>query len=201
MSSSTNPDRPNRLVMGLGIATIVLFSVNLLAMLSQRVWPQLQDLAIFGSQEAIEEVAPNADASVEIFHRPHGKMAYSVITRIQKKKRCYRRHDHNSHVDVQVDVDRSIEMDMERLEREIEHEMQRLNSELSDATSNLEEAISLQLSIDSPNSVFVRSNKIDMSDLEEKMEAVAKKFEVRVQELESSSRTRHLVRVKKEKTN
>ncbi len=193
MSSSAKPDRPNRLVMALGIATIVLFSVNLLAMLSQRVWPKLQDLAIFGSGETVEEVVPNVDTRVEIIHRSHNKMAFSYITKFRKKKRCYRRHEYRSQEALEEDIERSLELDMNRLERQIEREMKRLNSELSDATSNLEETISLELSINGPNSILVRRKNLDMSELEENVAAVTRKFEVRVREFEEAARKKQKV--------
>ncbi len=191
MSSSANPDRPNRLVMALGIATIVLFSVNLLAMLSQRVWPKLQDLAFFSSGETVEEVAPNVDTRVEIFHRPHNKMAYSYITKIRKKKRCYRSHAYRSNGALEAVIDRSLELDMNRLERKIEFEMQRLNSELSDATSSLEDAISLELSINGPKSILVRRQNLDISELEKNVAENVRKFEVRVRELEEAANAKH----------
>jgi len=193
MSSSTNPDRPNRLVMALGIATIVLFSVNLLAMLSQRVWPKLQDMGILGSGETVEEVVPNVDTRVEIYHRPHNRMAYTYITKFRKKKRCYSRHDHGNHKVNEADIERSLELDMNRLEREIEFEMQRLNSELSDAATNLENVISLELSMDGPKSIMLRRKNIDVSELEKNVTDVARKFEVRVRAFEKAAREKRKV--------
>lgn len=184
MSSSTRPERPNRLVMGLGIATVVLFSVNLLAMLSQRVWPKLQDLEMFESESAVERVAP----LVELHELNNDRHAvYSFVTK-HRKKRCHKSHDHS----VDVHFEHSIDSDLDRLEREIEIEMDRLDFDLdldlSDAKSDLKEAISLKLHVDSPNSVFIQRS-MDMSELEEEMENLSRTFEVRVKKHEEAART------------
>ncbi|MCZ6758564.1 MAG: MotA/TolQ/ExbB proton channel family protein [Bacteroidetes bacterium] len=127
MSSSTRPDRPSRLVMGLGIATIVLFSVNLLAMLSQRVWPMLQDMELFQSETAVEEVAP----LVELHGETHNRhTVYSFVTN-KWKRRCRKHRRHHSVFSYDVEIEHSLDSDLDRLEREIEREMNRLEDSLA----------------------------------------------------------------------
>ncbi|TDI70961.1 MAG: hypothetical protein E2O85_02865 [Bacteroidetes bacterium] len=200
MSSSTRPDRPNRLVMGLGIATIVLFSLNLLAMLSQRVWPKLQDLEFFNSESAVEEVAP----LVELHGESH--VGHTLFTYVTKKRgrRCreHRRHhsifsydfshDGSSGVsfDFSFDGDSefSLDSDLDRLEREIEREMGRLELDLSDAQSDVDEAVTLKLHIDEPKAILLQLRKTSLADLEKKVAMVTRTFEIRVKQHEEAAR-------------
>jgi len=57
MSESEKADRRSRIVMALGIATVILFSANLLAMVAKHFWPDLRETALFRSETAKEEVA------------------------------------------------------------------------------------------------------------------------------------------------
>ncbi len=184
MSSSTRPDRPSRLVMGLGIATIVLFSVNLLAMLSQRVWPKLQDIELFQSETAVEEVAP----LVELHGETHNRhTVYSFVTN-KWKRRCRKHRRHHSVFSYDVEIEHSLDSDLDRLEREIEREMNRLEVEISGARSDLEEAITLKLHIDEPNGILVHRRNIDVSEMQKQVENIARSFKVRVRIHEDAAR-------------
>lgn len=184
MSSSTRPDRPSRLVMGLGIATIVLFSVNLLAMLSQRVWPKLQDMELFQSETAVEEVAP----LVELHGETHNRhTVYSFVTN-KWRKRCRKHRRHHSVFSYDLEIEHSLDSDLDRLEREIEREMNRLEGELSGVRSDLEEAITLKLHIDEPNSILVHRRNIDLSEMQKQVENIARSFDVRVRIHEDAAR-------------
>ena len=192
MSSSANPDRPNRLVVALGIATVVLFSANLLSMISHRVWPKLQDMGIVGTQQQVDEVAPQADSRFEFFAQRHSPAVYEFTTSTNRRQHRCRGHEH-ADVNVQVDIERSLDSDMSRLERDIEMEMERLESELRNTELNLENAISLQLHLDGENSVVFDERKLDLSEWEKKVEGITKKFEIRVLEHEAAAQTKHLV--------
>ncbi|GMQ82309.1 MAG: hypothetical protein BMS9Abin05_1757 [Rhodothermia bacterium] len=190
MSSSTHPDRPNRLVMGLGIATVVLFSVNLLAMLSQRVWPKLQNMELFESESAVEEVAPFVEMHGEA---QNGTAIYSFVTR-KRRKRCSEHRRHHGVFSYDVEIGHSLDSDLDRLEREIRREMDRLNVELSSARSDLEEAVTLKLHIDEPNALLIQRRKIDLADMEKQVEKIARSFEVRVQKYEDAARVANKLR-------
>lgn len=184
MSSSTRPDRPSRLVMGLGIATIVLFSVNLLAMLSQRVWPKLQDMELFQSETAVEEVAPLVELRGETHNR---HTVYSFVAN-KWKRRCRKHRRHHSVFSYDVEIEHSLDSDLDRLEREIEREMNRLEGELSGVRSDLEEAITLKLHIDEPNGILVHRRNIDLSEMQKQVENIARSFKVRVRIHEDAAR-------------
>jgi hypothetical protein len=182
---STKSDRPNRLVVALGIATIVLFSANLLSMISQRVWPKLQDLSIFGNQDRIEEVSPEMERRIEIYRRDSGPSVYTFQHSSKHKK--HRRYVHRSQSSSD-DFERSLESDMNRLEREIEQEMERLNSELSDNRTDLEQAVRLKLRLNRDNSVLVERQKVNLEKLEARISDITREFEVRVKEHEAAAR-------------
>jgi hypothetical protein len=107
MPHSDQADRGSRVVMILGIVTIVLFSANLLSMLSTRVWPRLQQLSMFN------EEAPAPEAPT--LHVP-GTFRHTIVhfgswpERLDKSYRLRNRLD----------------ADLERLERDIERETERL---------------------------------------------------------------------------
>lgn len=190
MSTSTKSDRPNRLVVILGIATVVLFSANLLSMISQRVWPKLQDVAGFGSSQQVDELAPLASERIHIYSSRNSPAVYTFSTTSKRKHRCKKGHDH---ADVEIDIEHSLDSDMSRLEREIEFEMQRLNSELSEAEVDIENAISLKLHLGGDEAILVNGNRLDLSDLESKIEGMAKKFELRVREHEAAAKKNRIV--------
>lgn len=200
MSSSTRPDRPNRLVMGLGIATIVLFSLNLLAMLSQRVWPKLQDLEFFNSDSAVEEVAPLVEQHGESQYR-HALFAYGAKKRWRQCRKHRRHHSifsydfsHGSASGVSFDFsfdgdsELSLDSDLDRLEREIEREMDRLELDLSDVHSDVEEAVTLKLHIDEPKAILLQLRKTNLADLEKKVAMATRTFEIRVKQHEEAAR-------------
>jgi hypothetical protein len=196
MSSSSSPDKPNRLVVALGIATIVLFSANLLSMISQRVWPKLQSLSGVSEQEQVDEATPLTEHRIWTYKRQESPRVYTLQT-IKRKKKCYRRHDHSAvtdfdfdfdfDIDSDVDFEEDLESDMNRLERDIEREMQRLNSELSTAKEDVERSV-VRLRLNGDRDVLVEERKLDLSELEEKIQGITREFEIRVREHEEAAR-------------
>ncbi|MCZ6705987.1 MAG: hypothetical protein O6942_08820, partial [Bacteroidetes bacterium] len=87
-----------------------------------------------------------------------------------------------------VEIEHSLDSDLDRLEREIEREMNRLEVELSGARSNLEEAITLKLHIDEPNGILVHRRNIDLSEMQKQVENIARSFKVRVRIHEDAAR-------------
>jgi len=190
MSTNASPDRPNRLVVALGIATVVLFSANLLSMLSQRVWPKLQDMELFGPKQATEEtvtVAPRAEQHVMVFR--HRKSPSTFQFHVQKKqnRRCYRKRDFESS---DGRFERSLESDMDQLERDIEREMERLNGDMSVSRSDAEAPVRVRLRVLGDHSVQLDEKRLDLADLEQKIEGITRQFEVRIREHEAAARQR-----------
>jgi len=81
-----NSERPNKVIMGLGIATVVLLSANLIAVLAQRVWPKLQDMALIQSQTQAEEVdAESETATIHIQSLPHRQHTFVHVSPIDSE--------------------------------------------------------------------------------------------------------------------
>jgi len=192
MSTSTSPDRPNRLVVALGIATIILFSANLLSMISQRVWPKLQEMAVFGGEKQAEEVAPAGELHMHVFTPRVQSKFYHFQATSKRSNRCYRRRTVTRTMVAPRSndaVEQSIESDMDRLERDIEREMERLNTELSGTRSDLQRGVRVRLRVNGGDGVQIEQNKLDLSEMEAKIEGITKQFEVRIREHEAAARS------------
>lgn len=197
---STN-ERPNRLVVGLGIATIVLFSANLLAMLSQRVWPQIHD-ALFESEaqveeaipaEFIEETVPEVVISTvaprivigETLHFTHPTSRHTVF-RFQRRSSSHERRRHRHHYRLHTDIGNrdDLDLDLQKLERSIEREMEKLNGDMESMKTTLSRAMNFRIHLDGLENITIHK-KLDLSELEEQLESIAETFEVRLRMHES----------------
>jgi len=201
-------ERPNRLVVALGIATVVLFSANLMAMLSQRVWPQLHE-ALFASKAQVEETVPEVlvedhignfvidvpipevviSETIHLVHPTSRHTVYRIVTDLKKRKRCRTHRTHRSHTHTILRSRDVLDLDLERLELDIEREMERLNGDLSNAEHSFKKALTIHLKLDGMDRVLVRKN-LDMSRLQNQLKLATKKFEVRIREHEAVSRDR-----------
>lgn len=199
-------ERPNRLVMGLGIATVILFSANLLAMLSQQVWPQLHE-ALFASKAQVEKIAPEVEieeaipkmliettaptVSVsETIHivRPTSKhMVYRFLFDSKRRRRCRTHWNHRLHSHSILSTRDALDLDAEKLERDIEREMERLHGDMSEMDRDLEQAMTIHLDLDGLNGILVRK-QLDLSNLEKELEEVSNTFRIRFQQHEAASK-------------
>jgi hypothetical protein len=198
-------ERPNRLVMALGIATVVLFSANLLAMLSQRVWPDLHEALFASNTEAeftapelimedaipevvigraapqilIREIAPRVVIGERLHVSTHPSSVHSVYTILHKKHSS----DHGRHYRSRSNSTShfSLDLDLDELESNIEREMERLNGDLRSAERDMERALSVQLEVEGLTGVLARKS-LNLEALEEQLEEVSRGFEVRVRE-------------------
>ena len=132
MSESEKADRRSRLVMALGIAAVILFSANLLAMVAKHIWPDLRELAIFGAEtEAVVEVPEHTiefHAFSEFDHKhrhSHKRTPHRIIIR----------RPHSASGTITFDS-KSFEADLNRLERDMEREMALLEGKFSAVTSS-----------------------------------------------------------------
>jgi len=207
-------ERPNRLVVALGIATIVLFSANLLAMLSQRVWPQLHE-ALFASKTQVEETVPEIEfeesiqefvieataprvvvrETLHLVHPSSRHTVYKILTETSKRKRCRTHRGHRSHTHTVLRSRDVLDLDVERLERDIEREMERLNGDLANVELDLQKAMTIHLNLDGITNNFVRQ-ELDMSKLEANLEAASRKFEVRSREHKDVAKARMAAKLK-----
>jgi hypothetical protein len=219
-------ERPNRLVMALGIATVVLFSANLLAMLSQRVWPELHE-ALFASQAEAEFTAPELiveDAIPEIvFERAapqilireiaprvvigerlhvttHPSSVHSVYTILHENHN--KRHKSRCRKHSGSSTHFNLELDLDDLELDIEREMKRLNVDMRDAERDLERAMSVRLNVNGLSGVLARKS-LDLAELEKQLEEVSRGFEVRVREHSDAARSHkyEILQLKERKEN
>lgn len=117
--STDQSDRRQKIVMALGIATIILFSANLLTVLAHHFWPESGLKVPFLSENVAE-----ADVwEVNVHEAPHHKHHFVIRT-----------PDAASYVELDVNVDEldrdiaRMERDARRLEREINRELLRLSS-------------------------------------------------------------------------
>jgi len=154
MPNSDRTDRPNRLVMFLGIATIVLFSVNLMSVLANRVWPKLQHM-IATSETAAPETPVNGyvHSSVFVGRMPLGHMTFRFENRSMfKKKKCMSRHALETRDRMDAAIDR-LENDIERESDWLEVELQNAEDAQDRAHAEFEEATALKLHLIDDNSM------------------------------------------------
>ena len=133
MSTDTS-ERRQKVVMALGIATIILFSANLLTVLAKHFWPE-KSLPFMTEQEVTADAPSHFEYKVHVFHeRPREHRKHRVIVRTPSAV---------SHIVVD-ELDRDI-ADMEeaaaRLKRElsteIESTMRELEIQLQEATEHM----------------------------------------------------------------
>lgn len=132
MSESDKADRRSRLVTALGIATVVLFSANLLAMITKHVWPGVSEKALFHAQD--EAVAEAGDHDIEF----HALSEFNHRHRHSHKRSPHRiiiRKPHAATGTFSFDS-KSFEADLNRLERDMEREMVLLNRDFSSVASS-----------------------------------------------------------------
>jgi len=121
--STENTGRRQKLVMALGIATIILFSANLLSVLVKHFWPDKAEYTLFTAERAdAVETAPHAEAQF------HYKFDVDVDTRHarHKKHRIVMRlsdcegHSHDDALDAEI---AEMEAAASRLQRELSREL------------------------------------------------------------------------------
>ena len=186
-----NSERSNKVVMGLGIATVVLLSANLIAVLVQRVWPKLQDLALVQSLTQTDEIAPAAETAwdaetvtIHIRRLPHEHTIVRLSPKISWQHRCRAPH-------FETELDTRLDIDLERLERDIERETSRIERELSHAGQSLGATIALRLQKESE--VIALNRKTNLAELEEKMRQVSLEFEILVREHEAAAEKARII--------
>ena len=122
MSTDQSPRR-QKIVMALGIATIILFSANLLTVLAHHFWPE-SGLKVPFLSESVAEAEADAVWEVNVHEAPHHKHHFVI-----------RGPEVSSYVALEMNVDEldrdiaRMERDARRLEREINRELSRLNTE------------------------------------------------------------------------
>ena len=133
MSTDTS-ERRQKVVMALGIATIILFSANLLTVLAKHFWPE-KNLPFLTEQEVAVEAPNSFEYEVRVYaERPHDHRKHRVIIKAP---------DAVSHIVVD-ELDREIaemEAAAERLERELsvelESSMRHLEIQLQEAKEHM----------------------------------------------------------------
>lgn len=215
MSTSANPDRPNRLIMGLGIATVVLLAANLISVLAQRVWPALQDLAMTQSEAQVGEIPALTELSTIHIRRLPGQHTIVRISPNLHEKFRYRKHVHDMDFDIDLENlaldfemddfdfdfdfefdEAGLDVDLERLEREIERETSRIERDLSSAHESLEGAIRLQMR---GKNAMIFQRHIDLADLEEKLKRITAEFSTQAEEHSENAERHGKVIVRKRK--
>ena len=133
MSTDTS-ERRQKVVMALGIATIILFSANLLTVLAKHFWPE-KNLPFLTEQEVAVEAPNSFEYEVRVYaERPHDHRKHRVIIKAPNAV---------SHIVVD-ELDREIaemEAAAERLERELsvelESSMRHLELQLQEAKEHM----------------------------------------------------------------
>ena len=216
-------ERPSRLVMGLGIATVVLFSANLLAMLSQNVWPDLHD-ALFESKDTLVEevVAPeliieeskpefiyefrspqvSVSERIHIVHPATKHMTYKIYSHSsdghERNRTRYRVRSNSSSLQSATILYRdALDMDMEKLERSLEEAMENATGMLHEAEHQSDHANGMTLHLDGLNELLVLQEN-NLTELVENLNAQSRNFEVKVREHQSEASSRTLLEKKEE---
>ncbi len=127
--STENTGRRQKLVMALGIATIILFSANLLSVLVKHFWPDKAEYALFTSERAdAVEVAPLAETQFryEIKVDADRRHARHKKHRIVMRFPNHASHAHGDALDAEI---AEMEEAASRLERELSRELDSWDTE------------------------------------------------------------------------
>jgi len=147
MSTDTS-ERRQKVVMALGIATIILFSANLLTVLAKHFWPE-KGLPFMTEQEVAVEAPNRFEYRVQVYHeRPHEHKRHRVIVKTPSTApqiivdgHLLEGHVSPAEVIVLDELDREIaemESAAQRLEQELSIELQ---STMRDVELQLREAV------------------------------------------------------------
>lgn len=129
--ATDNSERRNRIVMALGIATIVLFSANLLTALAKQFWPEQANFTMFSATreadtDALAEWEDNCDTDIEIIvgrsiqYSP--RRSHRFVVRLPR----HRSHSHETDLDREI---AEMESAARRLERELSRELRTMQTE------------------------------------------------------------------------
>ncbi len=129
--ATDNSERRNRIVMALGIATIVLFSANLLTALANHFWPEKANFTMFSATQeadtdALVEWEVDCDTDMEIVvdrsirHSP--RRLHRFVMRLPR----HRSHSHDTDLDREI---AEMESAARCLERELSRELRTMQTE------------------------------------------------------------------------
>ncbi len=129
--ATDNSERRNRVVMALGIATIVLFSANLLTAVAKHFWPEQANFTMFSATQeadtdALTEWEVDCDTDMEIIvdrsirHSP--RRSHRFVMRLPR----HRSHSHDTDLDREI---AEMESAARRLERELSRELRTMQTE------------------------------------------------------------------------
>ena len=116
--ATTTPDRSQKLVMGLGIVAILLFSANLITAIVQHFWPEQESRVLHFTSESWED----SDATAEVY----------TIGRTKGLQKFVIRHRHAApEVELELNIVSDLDRDIAELERRIEIEASAWSNELA----------------------------------------------------------------------
>ncbi|NQV72275.1 hypothetical protein HQ496_04055 [bacterium] len=114
--ASTTPDRSHKLVMGLGIVAILLFSANLITAIVHHLWPEQESRVLHFTSESWG--ATDATAEVYTIGRANGLQKFVI------------RHRHAA-PEIVLSVETDLDQEIAELERRIEIEASVWSNELA----------------------------------------------------------------------
>ncbi len=211
-------ERPSRLVMALGIATVVLFSANLLAMLSQRVWPELHEAFFASKVEAeftapelivenaipeilirriapiivIEEVPAHVIVSERLHFTTHPASVHSVYTYSPTRHLLKHRHKRMfRHGSIHLNLDKSVHNLIELDLLKLEHSIDNEMERLNGDLQKAEKEFERAMSVRfkvNGLSGVLHKKAVDLDGLEKQLEELSRSFEVRIREHSNAAR-------------
>lgn len=120
--STDNSDRRSRLVMALGVVTIILFSANLLSVLAKHFWPDQSEVAFFESRAIAEDAVSAGNVEIDIDVRGDALRKHRIVMRFPKQSARV----HSDGIDAEIaDMERAAR----RIEMELNRELAKLNTE------------------------------------------------------------------------
>lgn len=123
--------RREKIVMALGIATIILFSANLLTMVARHVWPDFRFGSLFGVEQmdAVSEV--DGEHTVHVFVNRHGDghEAHRFVIRLNGADVHY--HARDSFRETADRIESELRVEMERLSRDIARQQSRMEADMA----------------------------------------------------------------------
>jgi len=188
--STDDTSRRSRLVMALGIATIILFSANLLSVLVKHFWPDKAEYALFTSSEDAEfELAPLAEYEVrlDVDTRRAARRKHRVVMRFPKH-RTHDSSDRHSHGDALDSEIAEMEEAAQRLARELNHELSSFQTEeIAFGTARALEVARRTLE---GQEIRVQLHKEIEADVEADLEDMMRNLEIQIEESLSNLKER-----------
>jgi hypothetical protein len=116
--ATENTDRREKIVMGLGIVTIILFSANLLTAVANYFWPNHSLPLIHSTMSEVQVERGVYELHIrQSPHRRHRIVMRDLVSKLE--------------IDVESEMDVEFERELARLERSIERETERMTRELT----------------------------------------------------------------------